>query len=224
VPSEFLSARERRTWKVADAPDGVEPIAWWPGNGDYRLEVALAHASRRPRAQVVRELWRTRQRGGTPVELVVLYPAGSETRAAICGPMGPEPPVIPDLDLEQAERLMAAALDAADGHAAVRLLLESTEEASSALPGIVNQGLLAVHDLANGVPRRPDWPAACERAAPLLNRQGRNLVEGLGYKIEQRETLAAELLVGERRRALAYEKALPSYEAIGGHKPARSGG
>jgi hypothetical protein len=223
VPSEFLSARERRTWKVADAPDGVEPIAWWPGNGDFRLEVALAHASRRPRAQVVRELWRTRQRGGTPVELVVLYPAGSETRAAICGPMGPEPPVIPDLDLEQAERLMAAALDAADGHAAVRLLLESTEEASSALPGIV-QGLLAVHDLANGVPRRPDWPAACERAAPLLNRQGRNLVEGLGYKIEQRETLAAELLVGERRRALAYEKALPSYEAIGGHKPARSGG
>lgn len=38
----FLSTREPRTWKVAGAPDGLEAIAWWSGNGDYRLEVALA--------------------------------------------------------------------------------------------------------------------------------------------------------------------------------------
>lgn len=163
---------------------------------------SLARAGARPRAQALRELWRTRSDGSQPVLLLVTYPDGDSSRAVACGPVGEQLP-IRELELEHAARLAAAALDEPDGHAALRLLHDSLGELEQALPGVRNDGLLALHDLKEGVPTRPDWAAACERARPLLTRTGRDLVSALGFRTEIADALSVELLVDERRRALA---------------------
>ncbi|HWQ25105.1 MAG TPA: hypothetical protein VNK94_13465, partial [Gaiellaceae bacterium] len=203
MPEDFLPEREARTWRVEAPPRGLTPECWWRGRGDsFRAEVALARASARPRAQALRELWRTRSDGSQPLLLVATYPEGAAQRAVTCGPVGEQPP-IRELEPEHAARLAAAVLDEPDGHAALRLLLESLGEVEEALPGVRNDGLLALHDLMEGVPTRPDWAEACERALPLLSRAGRDLVAALGFRTEPADALSVELLVNERRRALA---------------------
>lgn len=204
MPDDYLPERDARSWLVDKPPAGLTPECWWRGRGEsFRAEVALARSAGRPRANAVRDLWRTRSSGDTPVLLVVTYADGGSTKAATCGPVGEQPPVRWDLELEQTARLAAAVLDEPDGHAAVRLLLESLSEVEDALPGVRNDGLLALHDLSDGVPHRPDWQDACERALPLLSRFGRELVTGLGFGTESADALSVELLVDERRRALA---------------------
>jgi hypothetical protein len=225
MPEDFLPERDERTWRVDQPPAGLTPECWWRGRGEsFRAEVALARATSRPRAPAIRELWRTRSSGETPVLLVVTYPEGGASACATCGPVGEQPPVRWELDVEQTARLAAAVLDEPDGHAAVRLLRDSMAEADDALPGVRNDGLLALHDLAEGVPLRPDWEKACERALPLLRRSGRELVAGLGFRTETADALSVELLVDERRRALAaflderedFDRGEPRF---GGHSP-----
>lgn len=204
MPEDFLPERDERSWLVDKPPGGLTPECWWRGRGEsFRAEVALARSAGRPRANAVRDLWRTRSSGDTPILLVVRYTDGSSTKAATCGPVGEQPPIRWDLELEQTARLAAAVLEEPDGHAAVRLMLESLSEVDDALPGVRNDGLLALHDLSDGVPNRPDWEDACERALPLLGRSGRELVTGLGFGTESADALSVELLVDERRRALA---------------------
>ncbi|HWQ23383.1 MAG TPA: hypothetical protein VNK94_04690 [Gaiellaceae bacterium] len=203
MPEDFLPERDERTWRLDSPPRGLTPECWWRGRGDsFRAEVALARATARPRAQALRELWRTRSDGSQPVLLVLTYPDGGSSRALACGPVGEQPP-IRELELEHAARLAAAVLDEPDGHAALRLLHESLGELEEALPGVRNDGLLALHDLMDGVPTRRDWAEACERARPLLARAGRDLVSALGFRTETADALSVELLVDERRRALA---------------------
>jgi hypothetical protein len=124
VPDDFLPDRDERTWRVDSPPTGVTPDSWWRGRGDaFRAEVALARAASRPRANAIRELWQARAGGGTPVFLVVTYPNGGVVQAATCGPVGEQPPIRWDLELEQVARLATAVLDEPEGHSAVRLLL-----------------------------------------------------------------------------------------------------
>jgi hypothetical protein len=154
MPEDFLPDRDERTWHV-DAPPGLTPDCWWRGRGDsFRAEIALARSATRPRAPAVRDLWRARSSGGQPVLLIVTYADGGAQRAAACGPVGEQPPIRWDIEPEYATRLAAAALDEPDGHAAIRLLVESLGEADETIPGVRNDGLLALHDLLEGVPAR----------------------------------------------------------------------
>ncbi len=80
-------------------------------------------------------------------------------------------------------RVLQAALDDPSPIAArerIRTLRESLE--STALPGIKNSGLFALHELTVGVPSRSDYSAACTKSVPLLGLTGAELVRGLGFK------------------------------------------
>ena len=136
--------------------------------------------------------------------LVVAYEVEGCWKTSICcGPAGDEPPVEADLDLGLVERIAIAALDQPSRFQAVRFLTGILAEVESDLPGIRNHGMLATHELREGVPQRADWDTACKQAQPLLKARGRDLVEQLGYHVEQQSIATAILSVGEAHRAVA---------------------
>ncbi len=165
-PDDFLGAHpDPRPWSMSDGEldvgaeaagtAAVEPDQLFLGRGQHPLEVATARAAGRPQASIIRSVWRRRQRNRpSPLLLVVMYPQDGGHRAAVCGPAGDEPPVRTNLELNQVERLCAAALAEPSRHNAVRLLTATLPEVESELPGVHNSGTFATHELREGVPLR----------------------------------------------------------------------
>lgn len=179
-----------RPWTLpVNAPPGFSALESFLGRGDNPLEVAVVASSSRPLTTATRELWKKRH-GNTPspLVLVALYESSGRDRAAICGPIPPEPAVLLDLDPGQVERLVASALAEPNRHAAIRFLQAALPEADSPLPGIRNIGMFATHELEHGVPRRPDWETSKRAGRRLLGLTGQPLIEGLGFEVEQRGT------------------------------------
>ena len=196
---QFLTDVEMRPLSVGDAR-GLEPIGLALGRGNGGLEVAVTRSSGRPAQATMRTTWKSRHGGrAIPLLLVTLY----GDKAGLCGPGGDEPPVYLDLDPSQVERLCLAALAEPDRHAAARFLRSVVPEIESPLPGLRNEGLFATHELSHGVPARRDWATAQEKAQPLLTRRGRELLEGLGYQIEEVAGQASVLRVSQTRVAVA---------------------
>ena len=92
----FLLAFEERLWHL---PEGVksalDPTTLFiQGEGavPLGLQVAVAEASKRPKADDIRAVWKKRLDGaGFPLMLVVAYPKGGVTVVAVCGPAGESP-------------------------------------------------------------------------------------------------------------------------------------
>ena len=146
------------------------------------------------------ECWKTRKGGrAAPVLLVVLHPGG----AAPCGPAGETPPVHQELDPGQVERLCRETLAQPDRHAPLRFLSQALPSLETALPGLNNEGLLALHELQYGAPKRADWPEAKRRAGRALGTRDRDLLRALGFRIEHLDNLTSLLRSGDRRTALA---------------------
>ena len=77
------------------------------------------------------------------------------------------PPVHPNLDPGQAERLCREALAQPDRYAALRWLHTALPSLDTRLPGLRNEGFLATHELEvirKG--RKLDWDASAQRARP----------------------------------------------------------
>jgi hypothetical protein len=202
----FLEDCDPRKWSL---PGGLSsmlsPSLLFLGQGDHGLEVALASSATRPLADAVRKLWSARQnRRPSPLLLVVGYPDHGETRLAVCGPAGEHPTLLYALDVSQVERLASAALEEPNRHAAVRFLVAMLPEAETDMPGLRNVGLLATQELRRGVPERADWAASADAGRSLLTLNGRRLVEGLGFHIEELSTTSRLLTVqGGGHRAVA---------------------
>ena len=112
----FLADLELRPLTLADAGP-LEPLGLMIGPGSGGLEVAVARSERKPAQDVMRSAWKGRQGGrATPVLLVVLH----GDRAALCGPAGESPPVFPDLDVGQVERICRTALAEPNRHTATK--------------------------------------------------------------------------------------------------------
>jgi hypothetical protein len=200
-------------------PSAFSSSSYFLGPGDSALEIALVETPTRPSPPDIRTLWKRRQ-GGTPspLLLVVLYPSGARQQAAICGPTGDPPALVRDLDPSNVERIAQAALAEPNRHAAVRFLVEVLGELESELPGLRNEGLLAIHELRTGVPTRADWFEACERGRGFLTKRGRELVESLGFTVHQRDTTTFTLRAGDDGTATAVAIFLDekeSYEGAG---------
>jgi hypothetical protein len=201
----FLVDRDSRTWTApAGVPKSLTPNNFFLGHGDHALEVALATSEGQPKADDVRSLWRARQgRRPSPLLLVVRHGGESVDRVSVCGPVGESPPLLPDLEMSQVERLCAAALDEPSRHAAVRFLLAMLPEVGSDLPGLRNSGLLATQELRYGVPSRGDWLAAGTKGRELLSLRGRPLIERLGFGVAQLSTASSVLTIDGAKRAVA---------------------
>ena len=202
---EFLSGRDPVTWVApAGFPGALRPDGLFAQEATHGLEVVLARAVRRPAAADLRQAWTKRRAGRvSPVLLVAVYPVHGEWKTSLCGPVGDQPAVHHGIEMSQAERLAAVALDEPNRHAATRFLLAALPELESDMPGLRNVGLLATQELRAGVPELPAWEAAVRRGRPLLGLRGRPLVERLGFGVEVLSTNTSLLTVNGRNRAIA---------------------
>ena len=195
----FLSDLLARPW-TPDTGSGLSPAGLFIGRGAHAIEVAVARASRAPARTTLVAAWKARKgRRAAPVLLVVVHSG----KATLCGASGESPPVYTDLDQGQVERLCKEVLVQPDRHAVLRLLAQALPSLETALPGLNNEGLLALHELETGVPRRPDWAAAKRKAQTALGKRDRDLLNSLGFSIEPMDNLTSLLRSGQRRTALA---------------------
>lgn len=197
-----MKGRRARPW---DIPEGGRPNLFHSegyhlGQGNPPLEVAYATAEKKPTEADVRNLWK-RRRGNTPSPLlmVVSYPAGGSELVAVCGPAGEDPAVYSDRDPGQIERLALAAIEEPDRHAASRLLSTMLPEQGE---GIRNVGMFADHHIRERVPQRADWDDLNAAGSRLMGLRGRDLVQGLGFKIDDHGA-AHVLRAGDQAAALA---------------------
>ena len=182
------------------AEHGFREPALFLGKGANALEIAIAKTSAPPRRAALLETWRHRRgRRAAPVLLIVLHPGGG----ALCGATGEKPPVHTDIDAGRLDRLCQELLRQPNRHAALRFLSQALPTLETALPGITNEGLLALHELQHGVPARDDWTAAKRKATNALGKRGEDLLTSLGFRIEQIDNLTYLLRGGDQRTALA---------------------
>ena len=109
----------------------------------------------------------------------------------------------PRADVGQVERLCREVLGQPDRHSALRFLAQVLPSLETALPGLNNEGLLAMHELEHGAPDRPDWGDARRKAASAVGRREESLLNALGFQVERLDNLTSLLRGGDRRIALA---------------------
>ena len=184
---DFLSSTTaaKRVWR--DAATAFEPRYFWIGEGRDGLEVAYAIATTKPSSTEVRAAWGQRHgHSAAPLLLIVAYPDGrGNARAMACGPTG-DAPRVADMDLEQAERLADGALRESNRHLAITAVDGALERMGDlgGVPGLVNRGLLATHELMTGVPQRQDWERATQLARAAAGKRDQDLVRALGFDLE----------------------------------------
>src|SRR5215469_8865732 len=200
-PVEFLRNRDQRPLNLPEKR-GFEPLALVLGKGPNGLEVAIAESDSAPSTSVLRAAWKARLGGRvSPLILVVLY----DSKAALCGPSGQEPPAFTGLDRDTVERICGTALDESDRHAAVRFLRSVLPqlEPEARVAGLRNEGLFATHELQFGVPRRKDWSTATNKVRPILRDRGQLLVKKLGFSIQSLAGAACILRSADTKLAVA---------------------
>ncbi len=153
------------------------------GGGDHDLALHVVTAeykgSSEPTAAQLKNLHKLRTDNRmAPVVLVV------EVDPQHCVVFGYNADWAPTRKIEYSTiaRILQAALDEPNPIAA-RERINTLRDAldTTALPGIKNSGLFANHELATGVPTRPDFDKSCKRSVPLLSLTGTPLLNGLGY-------------------------------------------
>ncbi len=196
---EFLPEISPRTWSL-DPKHGLQPNALFIGHGISALEVVVAQAARLPNRSALLKVWKDRKGGrAAPVLLVVLCSG----KASIVGATGELPPVYEYMDVGQVERLCREALSQPDRHSALHFLSQALPSMETKLPGLANEGLLALHELEHGVPKRSDWFDASHKSQTVSNKRGDDMLRALGFRIERLDNLTNLLRSGEKRVALA---------------------
>ncbi len=199
---DFLPEFVRRPWSP-DPRLGSRFGGLFVGPGDHGLEVVVARTPTIPSRSAVAGAHKIRRAGrAAPVLLVVLHPEG----AALCGPSGEKPAVRLRLDAERVERICREALAQPDRHSALRFLSQALPSLETDLPGIHNEGLLALHNLRHGVRNRTDWAAAGKKAKKAVGAHAHGLLGALGFHVVPLDNLTHLLTSGDdgrRRTALA---------------------
>ncbi len=178
-----LAAGREVNWSEAAAPAGVTLEKVYIGPDPHGLggvQIAVAQAEIAPSRQALRELHAAR-RGRTNIQLVVAVTHDGTTHL-----MGPDPQALPiELPSDRAERQLQSVLAEPDVLAATERLAgfrKSSE--STGIPGFSNSGLFATHHITSNVPKRSDWEALGQQAAPLITLRSRKLVEALGFAVQ----------------------------------------
>ena len=198
-PAQFLADRQSQPYRLGGG-HAFSSTRLFIGSGAHGLEVVVARSVSTPARSELLEAWKSRRaQRAAPVVLVVLHP----TSAALCGATGEKPPIYEGLDIGQSERLCREALEQPDRHAALRFLAQALPSLETAIPGLNNEGLLALHELQQGVPSRGDWTEARRKAERTKGKRGQELLKALGFKIERIDNLTSLLRSGGTRTALA---------------------
>ena len=198
--TKLLEDRTSIVWVAPDNKLGLGEFQVFIGQGASAIEIVTASSSQSPSRTFLLDLWKLRRaRRATPVLVLIFHPTG----ASICGASGETPPVHTNIEAEVAERFACELLDLPDRHSALRFLMEVMPSLDSTLPGIVNRGLVASHELHEGVPGRTDWLEAKSKSATVVLNKNEDMLISLGYEVEVLDNLTYLLLGGKRRSALA---------------------
>lgn len=170
------------------------------GGGQRGLEVLVCQSNSEPNTTTIRSLWDLRC-AGRAIPLLVIVEYGD--KIALCGPAGEKPPVELNLDPGQVDRICRDALEQPDPYSA-RLYLRDTLPALQAnLAGVRNEGFLASHEISYGLRQHAEWDAAGEQARRLIGREGRRLIEGLGFNLQRIDNMTSVLVANDRKSAVA---------------------
>ena len=186
----------RGNWELEPTQSNLNPVAYWLGKGDYAIEIILASSNQRPRLPDVRNAWKYHQASRpAPVLLIASYTADGQQLASVCGPtVQTTLPVWERVPLKQAEQLAKAALNASDRDNAINLIRDALPELNSPLPGVINRGLFSTHHLVNRATDRDDWDEIVQESRQLYGRKDKDLVQGLGFAVEELRTGRASIL------------------------------
>ena len=170
------------------------------GQGQRGLEVLVCKSDAEPNTTTIRSLWDLRC-AGRAIPLLVIVEYGE--KVALCGPAGEKPPVELNLDPGQVDRICRDALEQPDAYAARLYLRDTLPALQASLAGVRNEGFLASHEISYGLRQRPEWQAAGEHARRLIGREGRRLVESLGFNLQRLDNMTSVLVSNDRKSAVA---------------------
>ena len=185
----------------------------------------MVESVKAPGKSELEEIWRKRKDGRASPVLVVAVPAGAvamppatttlppttpnstshpapTVQFTLCGLEKQTSTIYQTLSPEQVQILLANALAAPDHHSATNYLASKLQQLQD-IPGLRNQGLLATHELQHGVPKRPDWDTATQKALEILQERDESLLTSLGFSIEPHDERINILTAGNRRTAVA---------------------
>ena len=175
-----LTADKVVAWTCAATPTGVTPEKIYLGPDPLGLsgfQVAFAFAVAPPSREALRGLFKDR-RGKRQIQLVVAVV--HDDTAHLFGPDPQSQPI--QLPIEQAQRQLQSVLSEPDVLAATeRFTAFRKANDTTGRAGFANSGLFASHHITSNVPKRSDWAALGQQAAPLLSKRGKQLVEALGF-------------------------------------------
>jgi len=163
--SQYIEDQELRPLQLSSNAN-FNALGLAIGGGNQGLEVVYTYSKNTPSKPNIRAAWKDRKAGrAAPLLFVTFY----RDKASICGPSGDDAPAYINLDPGQVVRICKEALQQPDRHAAQRSLRDSLPKIHSELPGLTNNGLLATHELAKGVPDRADWQEANQKAISVYS-------------------------------------------------------
>lgn len=190
---ELLKSKSHQLWVVEKPPAGLIPNSIFVGEdpNQMSLEVAIANTNLAPSREALAKLHKSRI-GNKAYPLVVV--ALSDSNAWLFGPSSIGGITGP-LDRGQALRLLQSALDEPNSIAATQRIAQiQVNVSSSSKLGITNSGLFASHHLNNNVPNQGNWSDSCARSREIINKNGIELINALGFTAK-RATADAVVLV-----------------------------
>ena len=168
----------------------LKPGNYWLGKygkGNVALEVIHATFNRQPPRNDVRNAWKNHWNDRpAPVLLIASYTADGQQLASVCGPTEQKKLTVWErVPFKRAEQLAKVALNATDRDNAINLIRDALPELNSPLPGVINRGLFSTHHLVNRATKHDDYDDAVQEARQLYGRKDKDLVQGLGYAVEE---------------------------------------
>ena len=178
----------------------------WLGNdtGNTPLQICVFETATPLAEGKLKDLWVARH-DGRAYPLILAAACG--TNVTMAGPLmrGNDLQITPDLDPDQAGRILKLAKACPDRHSAIRFLDSALVTAKSETPGLENSGLFADHVLRQVMSSDPDnsyrkeAKAAHDKAKPLLNKTGKDLFKGLGYATKANDARTDILLDADHK-------------------------
>ena len=178
----------------------------WLGNdtGNTPLQICVFETATPLAEGKLKDLWVARH-DGRAYPLILTAVCG--TNVTMAGPLmrGNDLQITPDLDPDQAGRILKLAKACPDRHSAIRFLDSALVTAKSETPGLENSGLFADHVLRQVMSSDPDnsyrkeAKAAHDKAKPLLNKTGKDLFKGLGYATKANDARTDILLDADHK-------------------------
>ena len=214
----LLISHKKQKWVEPKPPQNFDLCDVYVGAGgiSHGLQVVTAKwtGTGEPNPTQLKNLYKLRTGDrGTPVVVAVEV---DSTHAVLVGHNSDWPPT-PKIEQSLIARILEAALADPNPIAArerITMLREALD--TTALPGLKNSGLFANHELAVGVPKRPDFSSACAKSVPMLALQHKPLLSALGFTTEAVGG-NAELLRGSGKNKLAVAVVLQDSEMFNVH-------